>query len=269
MLDVAKAYDLDFVFPARDAVIGKSLRDFGEFARPELDALEALLRTGPGAYVDVGANIGAFAVPIAARNPERRVVAIEANRRVANLLAANAVANRLGNLEVIHAAAGANAGVAGFPVPALDTAMNFGAVGFGLEGSEMENVRVCTLDEVAPADARVVKLDVEGFEADVLAGARQVLLKTRPAWMFEWKPGQASQAVMTTFREAGYALFWFYSPFVTPRAAGVKAEKFPGDTNVMALPVGFPRPQNVPEVTDPTQRPGNSGAYGYLKGYGF
>lgn len=282
-LDVTRAYGLDFLFPARDTVIGASLRRFGEFARPEIDAIKAVLAGQPagapvgapvGAYVDIGANIGSIALPIAASQPACPVICVEANRRIAQILAANALANRLPNVEVVHAAAGATPGLASFPVPPLALDLNFGAIGFGADAqAPRENVRVCTLDEVAPAGAtRLVKLDVEGFELDVLAGGQRTFHEDRPTWIFEAKQDARSRELIQMFLDGGYDLFWLFAPFVTRRATKENAAEgdLAGDANILATPAGVKPPFEMTQVRDAAEtRPSTVDGYPYLRHYGY
>jgi len=70
-LDVTRAYDLDFRFPASDTVVGATLRTFGEFSRVELDVLLHLAPQPSGVMIDAGANIGSLALPFATRTAPR------------------------------------------------------------------------------------------------------------------------------------------------------------------------------------------------------
>lgn len=273
MLDTTRAYGLDFLFPAADRIVGASLRHAGEFARPELDVIDKLM-AGGGTFLDVGANIGTMAVPIAARHPQSRVVAIEANRHLAMILSANALANRLSNLDVHHTAAGSAAGIVAFPAPSLASAINFGALSLhAQEGgpSPTENVMVSTLDDVAPADTRVIKIDVEGHELEVLAGASKLLASRKQSWVIEHKADEASKTVTRMFLDAGYTVYWLFAPFVTPSAAKKAGAptSISGDTNILAIPSGEPPvPMTRIESADDT-RPGSISGYPYLLNYGF
>jgi tRNA G46 methylase TrmB len=103
MHGTAEAYGLTFRFPALDTAVGASLRDHGEFARPEIDFISAACA---GDLIDVGANIGAICLPFARDNPSSQVVAIEAHPGVAALLRWNVTANDLTNVTVLDAVAG-------------------------------------------------------------------------------------------------------------------------------------------------------------------
>lgn len=272
MLDCTVAYGLNFLFPERDSAVGACLRRHGEFARPELDFLIEHAEED-GVLLDVGANIGAMALPFARARPRWRVLAVEAHRGLHGLLAANALNNRLYNVETLHAAAGAAKGLAEFPATSLADKANFGSLGFGLAAERTEAVRMLTLDEIAPADTRLVKIDVEGFEPAVLEGAEALLARRSAIWLAEasiQNPDSAAK-VITIFKEAGYGVFWFYAPFATPVSEkDAPAQTGVGDANVVALPPGAPNRWNLPAIADPRERrPGSGSAYPYLARYGY
>lgn len=271
MLDRTVAYGLEFAFPAGDDAIGESLACHGEFARPITEfLLEHAVEPG-GSLVDVGANIGAIALPFAALKPRWRVVAVEAHRGLASILSANAINNRLANCQVIQAAAGARAGVVDFPNVPLDSRGNFGVMGVGRSDQPLEPTLMVTLDQIAPPDTRLVKIDVEGFDAEVLKGATRLLAETRPVLMVEAAADANALEVKRLLLEAGYRLFWFYAPFVTPKAP--KRRKPPdyarGDANVVALPPGRETSWTMPRIVRPDDpRPPEAADYAYLDRYG-
>jgi FkbM family methyltransferase len=276
MLDVTRAYGLDFLFPRGDRAVGASLRTHGEFARPEVDLISAYLQIAPrpGTFIDVGANIGAIALPLAARHRDWRIMAFEANRNLCSVLAANTLNNQLYNVEPTHAAVSDRAGLAEFPGVPLDAEANFGMLGFGATGLATETVRLCTLDAVAPPDVGFVKIDVEGFEAEVLRGAAAVIGERKPVWLLEAdkKNQPRVEETMGLLMDAGYRLFWFYAPFVTakPLKGAPAPPVWRGDLNLLALPPGAPNLWNLNQhlaVDAPWPTEGRE--FGYLQRYGF
>ena len=63
MLVETEAYGLKLIVPANDSGVSQCLRDNGEFAKVEVDLIASLL--GGGVCIDVGANIGSIALPLA------------------------------------------------------------------------------------------------------------------------------------------------------------------------------------------------------------
>jgi FkbM family methyltransferase len=261
MLDCTVAYGLSFLFPARDSAVGASLRRHGEFARPELDFLIESAAQESGTFIDVGANIGAIALPFAHSRPRWRTLAIEAHRGLHAVLSANALNNRLDNVETFHAAAGAARGLVEFPEASLGEGRNFGMLRLGAAAERTEPVRMLTLDELAPEDTQIIKIDVEGYEPEVLAGAQALLARRSAIWLAEAsvKTPEASARTISAFLEAGYSVHWFYAPFATPASAKDPPTNIArGDANVVALPPGAPNRWRLPQVKAPDEkRPGD------------
>lgn len=272
MLDTAQAYGLDFLYPAGDDTIGRSLRLYGEFARPEIDLLVDYATSPTGMLIDVGANIGAISLPFAKANPEWKVLAIEAHRGLCNVLAANTLNNRLYNVEPFHAAAGSERRFVDFSAAPLTLSANYGTMSVERVTGRREPIRMFPLDDLAPS-AALIKIDVEGFEPEVLKGAGRILMEKRAIWLVEAgeKTPAESRAVARAFIEAGYRLFWFFAPFATPSSTRGRPESpTMGDANVLALPPGVENLWGLPELTSPdAPRPKSLGDYPYLARYGY
>lgn len=132
-------------------------------------------------FVDVGANIGLYTVPASeCVGPEGGVLAFEANPRTFRYLEDNLARNRVDNVWAENLAVGAMEG----ELRIASTAANPGEAHMALDGEAGDPVPVVTLDAYAAAHGleRVdyIKIDVEGFEAAVLQGARG-LLDANPA----------------------------------------------------------------------------------------
>ncbi|HYC02726.1 MAG TPA: FkbM family methyltransferase [Azospirillaceae bacterium] len=272
MLDITSAYGLNFWFPSHDSAVGRCLREAGEFARAELDFIVDSLKAAPsGAFLDVGANIGSIGLPAARSLPRTTVWAFEPNPGVFQLLAANTVQNRLGNVVLRQCCVGAQAGVVRFPAPPLDRPLNFGAVGLGDQSKETVPCLMVTLDELAVPDVRFIKIDCEGFDLEVIQGARRTIAEQRPTLLFEGKPGAKTQAAITLLTELGYRCHWFYAPFVSGNnAKGVTVDvgNWAGDINVVAVPMGSATAWPLPAVTAPDEDwKLRSQDFGYLARY--
>jgi FkbM family methyltransferase len=222
--------------------------------------------------IDVGANIGAISLPVAARLPNVRILAFEPNRPFNSLLAANVLNNRLCQVEVIHAALGSAEQIVRFPKCPLDHDGPHGQLSDAARGLPVEPVRMTTIDAVAPPDTRLIKIDVEGAELDILRGAARTLRDVRPILLSEVKVHlrARSEAVIGILSAAAYRLFWFISPFVTKLAPKRPFEGSPSfDLSVLALPDGVSLPNWAVDPIDPAN-PWRNGEFEipYLKKYG-
>lgn len=172
----------------------------------EVPVQEALRRTLPpgGVLWDVGANVGFFAL-LGARLGAR-VVAWEPVAEVAGL--AREAALRSGfdaQVEVRAEAVGATDGEQELLV-AADASWSHLAARGNAAGTTNRWVPVTTLDAAlgtAGPPPDVVKLDVEGSEADVLRGARELLTRIRPALVIELH--DTATEVCDLLEAAGYA----------------------------------------------------------------
>lgn len=155
-------------------------RQPGETATAAL--FRRLLRPGSTVF-DVGANVGYYAL-LAGRSvgPDGRVFAFEATPAVATRLAENVALNGLDNVTVVHSAVCDRSGEIEFRLHDDDSEGN-SMVNFAADWPTVR-VPAVSLDEYA-ADhglerVDVVKVDVEGAEPLVLAGATRLLSAARP-----------------------------------------------------------------------------------------
>ncbi len=153
------------------------------------DLLHRILRPS-GTFIDVGANIGTFTIPAAKYvGPSGHVIAIEASPNIFNVLQKNVALNNIGNVKLICAAAGStNDDATFYPAPVDHFGMGSRAPQFNATPITVQSV---TLDLLASklnlASIDLIKIDVEGFELDVLNGAGELLnRKNPPCVVFEF-----------------------------------------------------------------------------------
>lgn len=154
----------------------------GRFERPLLDFVLARLQPGD-VCVDVGAHVGYWTAPLAAAvGPTGKVVAIEAHEPNVVRLRGNLERNGLTNTEVIYAAAQEHPGIAELQVSGTSSSWNsLVSSGTYFPGSvKVVSVPAVSLDGIVTFPTiDLVKIDVEGAEQSVLAGAVGVLGRTR------------------------------------------------------------------------------------------
>jgi FkbM family methyltransferase len=151
----------------------------------ELEAQFVRAAVEPGwNALDIGANYGFYALTIGkVAGPTGRVWAFEPNPSAAALLRASAARNGLANIEVRELALGDTDGRTAF---ACDAHTELGRVAEIGPGMEVAINRLDTLAAAAPfPPIDFMKIDVEGHERAVLAGARDFLGGHSPLVMIE------------------------------------------------------------------------------------
>jgi FkbM family methyltransferase len=177
-------------------------------------------------FIDIGANCGTYTIYGAGRvGREGRVIAIEAAPAISALLQETVAMNGAENwCEVLRCAAGAEAGTLVLHTFASRQGGNtllpeIADVARDMLGETVEKVEIpCrTLDDiVAERDLDridLIKIDVEGFEREVLLGGRATLMRYRPKLIIEWhnaffikRPGSSQQLYDLLTGELGYSL---------------------------------------------------------------
>lgn len=198
----------------------------------DLVALGAAM-TAADTVWDIGANCGVLSFSAAAAH---RVIALEADPFLADLLAQSAAMNHA-PVTVVPAAAWSGRGLAEFAIAARGRASNHlvAAGGHSQTGGVRGTLTVptLTLDELyahfgAPT---FVKIDVEGAEASVLAGATRLLAEARPRLYLEIVPGDT--VIGPILLAAGYRLTpasdmnWFADPLVQAPVSAARGTSSP------------------------------------------
>lgn len=179
-----------FLVPCLQEPVAFSLLVDGTY-EPETLALINSLMPADGAFVDIGANIGLFAVEVAKKMGGRgHVLAIEASPTVFRYLRSNVDACGLSNVRVENIAV--NSGDSDhtdfYEAPVSSFGMGARAPQFYAPATTLP---AASLDEILSRTGfplpRVIKIDVEGFEADVFRGGLKCLSAAQaPAVIFEF-----------------------------------------------------------------------------------
>lgn len=146
----------------------------------EADFLEHVRCLGRhGVYVDVGAHLGTATIWFGALCPATLVHAIEPVARYADILRRNVAANGLGDRVRVHQIGlGRARGTATNHLPKEHQVGFDGDVDSAVAIDETFSIR--RLDEVVHGPVAILKVDVEGMEAEVLQGATRILDWHRP-----------------------------------------------------------------------------------------
>ncbi len=175
----------------------------------ETTALFARLARRAALSLDIGANTGFYTLLAAAANPDGRVIAFEPVPRLRERLHQNVALNGWDHRCAVRAeAVSAEPGRTQLHVPdqAVPTSASLDPAGYrGLKG-QLIDVDITTVDRAVPEDQRVdlIKIDVEGFEHTVLAGAERVLVRDRPIIVLEVNPGGPAREIQALLTPRGY-----------------------------------------------------------------
>lgn len=187
-------YDI-VVSPEQDHGVDRTIYLTGTTERATLTVMRKLLRSGD-VCVDVGANIGVMTLMAAQQvGPSGRVFAFEPCQLTATRLLENIALNGFSNVQVLVQALGASATKGVLCKPERHSGMSYLSAG-GVSSEDHETVMVDTLDNLIAsgtvrAPIRLVKIDVEGWEGEVVQGARNLLRSSdKPGLIIEWCPGR-------------------------------------------------------------------------------
>lgn len=230
-----------------DQFITRCLEVYGEFSRGEWQLLDQVIKPGM-TVVEVGANIGAHTVAMAKACHPAPLYAFEPQRRVFQILCANLALNDVENVFAYPDACGAEAGTAMAPAIDYGAHGNFGGVSMMDPGGSGEAVRVITLDSLQLKSCGLIKVDVEGFEHQVLTGAAETIARCRPILYVENDRAKHQRALIKLIHEMGYQLYWHTPPLAGPdNFNGV--DKLVFDKNYLSINM-ICLPQERPSQTD-------------------
>ena len=195
-----------------DDLVGRSAFLFSDLDAKVTWALGRVLRPGDVA-VDVGANLGVVSLHMARLvGHGGKVVSFEPSPKVLPFLRATLSENPHLPITLVEVACGAQDGEVSLQVPAgnAGAASVLAGRGGGVR-CETHRVSVRRLDDCLAATGlegvRLMKLDVEGFEEQVLRGLFDRGLGLRPDVILLDEGAPASSAAFDVLRENGYALF--------------------------------------------------------------
>ncbi|MDB5805290.1 MAG: cobalt-precorrin-6Y C(15)-methyltransferase [Betaproteobacteria bacterium] len=226
--------------------IGKCFELYGEYSEGEVALMRQFVRPGD-TVIDVGANIGDLVLPLARMVGEGgRVYAVESHSDVFNVLCANLALNGLSNVKPLNAFIAKSA-------ESADTSSGWGEHAFV---SEKWAAPFVALDSLNLPQCRLLKIDVDGKELDVLQSGADLLARCRPVLYFENDQAEVSEALLGHVLDLGYDLYWHAPPVFSPaNFLGNPVNHWAPDIVTSAMMLGLPRElglraENLPAVED-------------------
>jgi FkbM family methyltransferase len=183
--------------------VGYQILNTGSHDHQEVDFILALLERrrkyfGAGVVaLDCGANIGVHTVEWArAMYGWGEVLAFEAQEKIFYALAGNVAINNCLNVSARYCAVGENCGQIEIPEPDYLVPASFGSlelkktartefIGQQIDYQKTRCVPQISIDSLRLKRLDLIKIDVEGMEADVLKGATESIAAHSPIMMIE------------------------------------------------------------------------------------
>jgi FkbM family methyltransferase len=169
----------------------------------------------PGAFIDIGANIGIFSLVFAKRFPHRPIYAVEASPYTLATLRKNIEINSAENIRAFGVAISDQTGTVTFNADPVRR----GTAGIVRSSSVHAIELPCqSLDEFVAANVigpiAAIKIDVEGYETLALRGGQSTLATNPPKVIFfevcpeiTDRAGFAADEPSRLLLDAGYSLF--------------------------------------------------------------
>lgn len=237
----ATRYHPHFAYYSQDAIIGASLREYGEYAEIEVDFLLRVIgqiHTDRRVIYDVGGNIGYHATAFASAD-RTEVHSFEPNPLNYAMLRENT--NHLRNLTLHRMAVSDRNGqtlVESFD-PSVST--NFGEI--HIEQNSGIPVPCARIDDLELAPPALIKVDVEGFEWEVLSGAATTLARYRPVVYYEAQTQRNFDKIYHLMTGLGYKLAWMGIMNYNPANFKANTNNIFANTaifNIIAWPANWP-----------------------------
>jgi FkbM family methyltransferase len=188
----------------------QAARRFVGFEPEFLAVFARYAKSAPVVY-DIGAHIGLYSLAAACCNPDARIYCFEPQEIHCKALIRSADTNQFGSIQVFPTALGDKVGSRVALVRSGQTARVTALTAGEAVGADTS---ATTLDALVAEHClpgpRVVKIDVEGYEAHVVRGMQGVLSAHRPIVLLELHPellryhGESAETVDSLMSEHGY-----------------------------------------------------------------
>ena len=187
-----------------------------------LELIAGYLTGSDGVVIDVGANVGATSIPLAKCFPETQFYLYEPHPSVFVDLSNNISFNKLENVRAYNFAV-TNEPVSALPFYAQKNSDNPGLSSFKLnhdiEEYDVVQVKCTGLDSISIDNnkiVRIIKIDTQGHELEVLLSAKELINKYRPVILFEFESeyfdleaeeGQCRESIVSFLELNNYEFF--------------------------------------------------------------
>ena len=215
--ELIKMRDGWMVYNKNDKYIGKSIKEYGEWSQEELELCKRCL-TPNDLVIEVGSNIGSHTLSLCKTVNKGALFAFEPQKVIFQNLCANISLNSITNCFCYNTAlSDKKEDKLFFPNYDFTKEQNFGAMSFlGSKKTDYTTeADVDTLDNKFKSLNRLklLKIDAEGMEVNILKGGIDLIKRNRPFLYFENSPDyiEKSKELIELVFSLEYRLFWHIS----------------------------------------------------------
>ncbi len=173
-------YDGQIIFINPQEYIGAMIYFFGDLDPKISWCIKKILRKGD-LFIDVGANCGIETIPASKIVEEDGVVhTFEPNYNCLNMLKKSLHDNHLENVHLHNCAVTDFVGSINLRVPNNNSGSGKVFIDSALSSQVVEAVTLDSVDELRGKNIKLLKIDVEGHEYQVLKGAQRIFKENKP-----------------------------------------------------------------------------------------
>jgi FkbM family methyltransferase len=252
-------YNNKFYYHNNDEMIGRSIDLYGEYAQVEVDFLLSFLNKDCVVY-DIGANIGYHTTAFASL--ARKVYAFEPHPKNYALLEQNT--EDFSNVYIGNYAVSNSRSVCYINDYDPQVAGNFGAVSVVDYPTSIEAVAI-DLDTAGLDLPDFIKIDVEGYELQVLEGCRQIIEHRCPVVYYEAHESKDLKEIYELLSPDRYRFYWAQVNNYNPNNFAKNDNNVFGGTALMSI---LAWPKTLAELSmTPVEGPNDTAGRFYVDGH--
>ena len=229
-----------------DNIVSQAIGLYGEYCHAEIITMGLYLNS-ESTYLDIGTNIGYHARAVY-QHAGCKVIGFEPNTNHFLVAWYNCKDHPI---QLINAAVGNYVGKAKIKSFDPSKVENFGNI--SIVEDDGDEVTAITIDSLNLTVCDVMKIDVEGFELQVLEGANDTIDNLNPVVFYEAQDGEVWPKCWEFLNSKNYTQYWVAcrnAPYSeTYRKPEMSPFKDGGVMNILAVPPNKPKPSQLMEVS--------------------
>lgn len=196
------------------------------------EIFRAALPSRDSVFVDVGAHVGIHS--LRAKKYTDEIIAFEPNSVTSQYTTVNFAINRIPPERVKEICIGSYRGTATLFLSDISSGLSSVVPGYVSGGAKEIEVPISTLDAEIPMTVSLIKIDVEGYEPEGIAGGLVLIKRSKPVLIAEVHSRITAERICKTLRdnEIHYRYLLYNWPVGKVRDLGADLELLPADVPV-------------------------------------